>query len=156
MREREFIQGDIVLLQTHSDNTATVEQKFTKYKIQKSNINNLTIILFSFFMMKCSISNSWERESICLLWLGKITHMWVRCLKKRVENFGSQISLFGIFLIKKKIFGTYFLLTFLDFHLQYNLVIFSMGKISFMIHFILTFLAGKFCFCNLHGQDNVT
>ena len=29
-REREFIQGDIVLLQTHSDNTATVEQKFTK------------------------------------------------------------------------------------------------------------------------------
>ena len=39
-REREFIQGDIVLLQTHSDNTATVEQKFTKYKIQKSNINN--------------------------------------------------------------------------------------------------------------------
>ena len=39
-REREFIQGDIVLLQTHSDNTATVEQKFTKYKIQKSIINN--------------------------------------------------------------------------------------------------------------------
>ena len=29
-REREFIQGDIVLLQTHSDNTATVQQKFTK------------------------------------------------------------------------------------------------------------------------------
>ena len=30
-REREFIQGDIVPLQTHSDNTAAIEQKFTKY-----------------------------------------------------------------------------------------------------------------------------
>ena len=29
-RERKFIQGDIVLLQAHSDNTATIEQKFTR------------------------------------------------------------------------------------------------------------------------------
>ena len=43
-REREFIQGDIVLLQTHSDNTAIVEQKFTKYKKLKPNIKILTII----------------------------------------------------------------------------------------------------------------
>ena len=47
-REREFIQGDIVLLQTHSDNTAIVEQKFTKYTKQKSSINNMTMILFVF------------------------------------------------------------------------------------------------------------
>ena len=33
-REREFIQGDIVLRQTHSDNTAAIEQKFTAYKAQ--------------------------------------------------------------------------------------------------------------------------
>ena len=40
-REREFIQGDIVLLQTHSDNTAIVEQKI--HQIYK-NKNLVSII----------------------------------------------------------------------------------------------------------------
>ena len=35
-REREFITGDIVLLQTHSDNTAAIEQKFTTYQKYKA------------------------------------------------------------------------------------------------------------------------
>ena len=37
-RERGFIQGDIVLIQTHSDNTAAVEQKFTTYIVGRKGV----------------------------------------------------------------------------------------------------------------------
>ena len=35
-RDRGFIPGDMVLIQTHSDNTAAVEQKITTYKKSKA------------------------------------------------------------------------------------------------------------------------
>ena len=48
-RERVFIKGDIVLLQTHSDNTAAIEQKFTTYQKYKA---------FSLFMLICQAKPS--------------------------------------------------------------------------------------------------
>ena len=38
-REREFIKGDVVIIQTHSDNTAVLGQKFTIH-ILKYTVNN--------------------------------------------------------------------------------------------------------------------